>query len=149
MPRPKFTRPADIGQAVAFSAAAIDGQGWVLAMADSDDDCAVEFAMRVRSAAGRPDLPLRVVAAVREFESLFLAASGSLVLSGHFSARYPAAPTEVRDAAGAVRALMAGRRYKKTVHAAALTAALSLDEAESCRRFRKLGPQLPVGCGAR
>src|SRR5262249_19618837 len=148
MPRPKFTRPADIGQAVAFSAAAIDGQGCVLAMADSDDDCAVEFATRVQSAAGRPDLPLRVVAAVREFESLFLTASASLVVSGHFSARYPAAPTEVRDAAGAVRALMARGRYKKTVDAAALTAALSLDEAESCRWFRKLRSELAVICGA-
>jgi hypothetical protein len=49
---------------------------------------------------------------------------------------------QVRDAAGAVRALMVGGRYKKTFHAARLSAALSLDEARKCRWYRKLESEL-------
>src|SRR5205085_2105114 len=136
--RAKFAVPDDIGRAVAYAAAKIDGRGLVLAFADSDDDCALKFVGRVRDAARRPDVPLCVVAAVREFASLFLAASRSLSASGHFKAPCNDDPDRIRDAAGEVSRLMAGGPYRKTVDAMRLSSVLSLDEAHSrCRWYRK------------
>src|SRR5262249_12978691 len=116
--------------------------GCVLAFADSDDDCAVEFARSVFVAAGRPDVRLSVVAAVREFESLFLAASSSLTAAGYFSAAFGGDAEQVRDAAGAVGRLMVSGQYQKTADAIRLLSALSMEEARKCRWYRKLESDL-------
>jgi hypothetical protein len=102
----------------------------------------VEFARDVRAAAARPDVPLAVVAAVRELESLFLSASASLVTAGILTKPFEGDPEGVRDAAGAVNRLMARRPYRKTTDAARLLSALSLDEARKCRWYRKLESEL-------
>jgi len=137
-----FTNPAAMGRAVAFAAARVGDRGSVLAFADSDDDCAVEFTRSVYAAAGRPDVRLSVVAAVREFESLFLAASTSLPAAGYFSAPFDADAERVRDAAGAVGRLMVSGQYQKTADAIRLLSALSLEEARKRRWYRKLESDL-------
>ena len=139
--RSGFTNPDEIGRAVAFGAERVE-RGCILAVADSDDDCAVEFARDVRVAAARPDVPLAVVAAVRELESLFLSASASLVAAGILTKPFEGDPEGVRDTAGAVNRLMARRPYRKTIDAARLLSALSLDEARKCRWYRKLESEL-------
>jgi hypothetical protein len=141
LPRSRFTRPDEIGRAVAFAAQRVE-HGCVLALADADDGCAVEFAQEVRTAAARPDLPLAVVAAVREFESLFLTASGSLADAGMLSMPFDGKPELVRDAAGTLSRLMAPTPYRKTADGARLASVLSLEEARTCRWYRKLESEL-------
>lgn len=102
------------------------GAGGVLALLDADDDCAVELTESIRAGyRGKHDFAL--VAAVREYESLFLA--GQLP-----------DPERIRDAEGAVRRLNGA--YKETRHQPRLSAALDLELARECRWFRKFESEL-------
>ena len=76
--------------------------------------------------------PYRLVAAVREYESVLLAAEGM-----------DAAEAEARrDAKGELRRLLGS--YRETVHQARLSAVLDLDRARECRWFRKFDKELPA-----
>jgi hypothetical protein len=107
--RTKLTGSGELGRACEIAASRVRGQGCVLAIADADDDCAVVLANQVHANVPKLDIPFHVVIANREFESVFLAASASLVASGHFTARPDGAdPESIRGAKDVVRRLMCG-----------------------------------------
>jgi hypothetical protein len=130
---------SELDRACRLGAAKVAGDGCVLVLLNADDDCVVTLAGKIREIAPTLDVPLVVVVANREFESLFLAGSPSLADASRFSSRYTgAAPEEVRGAKEAVSHLIVGGTYRETVHQVELTAVVSLAEARACRWYRKL-----------
>ena len=88
--------------------------------------------MLARAKQTRPDMPIAVVLAKREFESWFLTAAESLKnardLPNDLAA--PPNPEEIRDAKGWLSARMPpGRRYAETRDQAALTALFDMTAA--------------------
>jgi hypothetical protein len=83
LPRDRMLKPATLAQALTIVAARRPQPTAVLVLLDSDDDCAVELAARVRDLArqSHSHVPLTAVVAVREFEAWFLA--GAAGLAGH------------------------------------------------------------------
>ena len=126
LPRPKFLVPEEFERAVEVQACRVEGSGGVLALLDADDDCALELTKHIR-ANYRGGRQFSLVAAVREYESLFLA--GKVVRA-----------EDIRDAKGAVRASTGV--YKETRHQARLSATVDLEDARACRWFRKLESEL-------
>jgi hypothetical protein len=108
-----------------------DGGG-ILVLLDADDDPACELAPELlrRAVAARPDRPVGVVLAVREYEAWFLAAAASLRgKRGLPDDLASAANAEsIRDAKGWLDERMP-RRYSPTTDQPALTAVLDLDQA--------------------
>ena len=87
------------------------------------------------------DCSIRVVLAKAEYESWFLAAAASL--AGHRGIDEAASPPPdseaIRDAKGWLSARMPpGRRYRETLHQAALTARFDLDSARAAPSFDKM-----------
>lgn len=143
MSRSKITDLRELERACVVSSVRIQDKGCVLIVVDADDDCAVDLAKTIRAMGPNLSVPLLAVVASREFESLFLAASPSLVAAGRLSAPYSAGDPElVRGAKEALRKLIKGGVYRETVHQAGLCGALSLAEARRCRWFRKLESDL-------
>jgi hypothetical protein len=122
LPRGRFLTPAEFERVIEIQARSVVGSGGVVALLDADNDCAVELAKKIREGyLGNRRYAL--VAAVREYESIFLA--GKVVGD----------PEEVRDAKRAVTRLTG--KYRETVHQASLSAMVDLDHARRCRWFRK------------
>ena len=142
--RAKALVETEIRRAVLLGAGRVkehSGRGAVLVIVDADDDCAVELATQIRALCAGADVPLLVVAAVREYESVFLAAARSLVAKGYFQKPIAGvSPETVRGAKEQVSALM--ESYRETFHQERLTAVLDLAEARTCRWFRKLEQDL-------
>lgn len=147
LPRGRIIRGNDLEKAAELARRRIQqhGQpGAIVLLIDADDDCAAELApslhRRLRQAVGA--VPISVVLATREYEAWFLAAARSLRASGRVSptAEPPSNPETVRGAKEYLQReiLMPGATYSETVDQEALTAIMSLDEAEACRSFRKL-----------
>jgi hypothetical protein len=127
LPRSKFLVPEEFARAIELQARRVMAGG-VIAVLDADDDCAVELVDRIRK-----DYPgsrqFRLVAAVREYESIFLAGLTERD------------PESVRGAKELLRTAT-GVPYRETVHQAKLSAALDLDRARECRWFRKFEKEL-------
>lgn len=128
LPRSKFLVPSEFSRAVEIQYRRTDGNGAVLALLDADDDCALELADAILKSydGGRP---LRLVVAVREYESIFLAGLTDRD------------PESVRGAKELLRQLT-GAPYRETVHQAKYSASLVLERARDCRWFRKLEKEL-------
>jgi hypothetical protein len=121
--------------------AATGEPGAVLVLLDADDDCPAELGPSLLRRITRPDLPIAVVLAKREYEAWFLAAARSLGRKlGRDDLRPPADPEAVRDAkAHLVRHILGpGAVYSETVDQVRLTAALDLAEARAAPSFDKL-----------
>lgn len=129
LPRAKFGDPVALGRAIELQARRVRGAGGVLVLLDADDDCAVDLARRLK-ASHVSERRYAVVAAVREFESVLLAAYGVR----------PVDAESKRDAKGELRRLLG--EYRETVHQAKLSAVLDLELARGCRWFRKLEKEL-------
>lgn len=95
--------------------------GGILILWDADDDCPAHEGPRhqARLQAMRPDIPIRVVIANREYEAWFLAGARDLAgtaglpidLADH------AAPEDLRDAKGWLKQAMGSRStYRETMH---------------------------------
>lgn len=95
--------------------------GGILVLWDADDDCPAHEGPRhqARLQAMRPDIPLRVVIANREYEAWFLAGARNLAgeaglpadLADHPEPEHP------RDAKGWLRqAMRSGATYRETLH---------------------------------
>lgn len=116
----------------------------ILVMLDSDDDCHVDVARRLRNWAATDCCHLSFEAVVirREYEGWFLASLESLrgVRGIRVDATSAPHPETVRDAKGAITRLMSGGRvYSPTVDQAALTASMDLQAVhDRCSAFRKL-----------
>ena len=116
--------------------------GAVLIIFDSDDDCPVELAERVRGWAVAEAGPLHceVVLAKREYEAWFLATVESL--RTHRSVRSDAQshpdPETPRDAKGVLEAMM-HISYSERTHQPAFSAIFCMTATYArCRSFRKL-----------
>lgn len=138
VPRDRMTDPLEMGRAVRLQAGRVTDRGAVLVLVDGDDDCPVDLAERIRAAAGH--LPVLVVVAVREFESIFLAGGESLYREGKLTGlpQVGTTPEAVRDAKGRVTAVIAAPCYQETTHQVKLASVVSLAEARACAWFTKL-----------
>ena len=141
--RHQMLKAEELERAVALAAGRAGPHGGILVLLDADDDCPSELAsdllrFAVRS---RPDRPIRVVLAKTEYESWFLAAAASL--AGQRGIDEDALPPQdseaIRNAKGWLSARMPpGRRYRETLHQAALTARFDLDSARAASSFDKM-----------
>lgn len=142
VPKTKLVVPGELERAVELAARQISGEGAVLIMLDSDDDCPAQLgpALLKRASLVRGNLPIAVVLATREFESWFLAAAESL--RGHRGLandlQPPPAPEAIRDAKGWLNQKMArGRRYSERPDQPALAARFDLEQARRADSFDK------------
>lgn len=125
-----------------------NGQGFLLILVDSDDDCAVTLAQTIQTGilGQRFPHPFSVVACVREYEAWFLAAASSLRGSPNVRSDAEDIPhaEQIRDAKGAIekRILRPGKYYSPSVDQPEFSAALSPQAALKCRSFRKLVKEL-------
>jgi len=140
LPRGRFKAKGDLERAVAVVAQRVD-RGGVLVLADADDDCPVELADELRGRlAGRVSCPVAVVLAVREYGAWFLASMSSLRNHPDVSsdAQDTDAPEQVRDAKGELSRRLSVPKYSETRHQPAFSQHMDLDQASTCRSFRKL-----------
>ena len=140
--RHQILKAEELERAVALAAGRAGPHGGILVLLDADDDCPAELASRLlrRTRQSRPDRPIRVVLAKAEYESWFLAAASLAGHRGIDEAASPPADSEaIRNAKGWLSASMPpGRRYRETLHQAALTARFDLDSARAAPSFDKV-----------
>ena len=119
------------------------GQGRILILLDSDDDCPKQLADEIlrRACAARRDQHIRVVLAKREYETWFLAAAHSIAGRREIdeSTTPPAEPESVRGAKEWLsRRMPANCAYSPTRDQPALTAVFDMAAARSAPSFDKL-----------
>ena len=134
--RGRMLRPGEIERYVELAARHHGGLGAVLVLLDADDDCAAQLgtALCERARRRRPETPLSVVVAVKEFEAWFLAAASSLAGKRGLPdvLAPPENPEEIRDAKGWLRARRTdGLAYAPTVDQPALAASFDLVTARA------------------
>ena len=141
--RHQMLKAEALERAVALAAGRAGPHGSILVLLDADDDCPAELASDLLRFAGRSrrDRPIRVVLAKTEYESWFLAAAASL--AGQRGIDEDASPPQdseaIRNAKGWLSARMPpDRRYRETLHQAALTARFDLDSARAAPSFDKM-----------
>jgi uncharacterized protein DUF4276 len=134
VPRSKLVKPGELERSVELAARRAGREGAILIVLDGDDECPAVLGpeLLARAQETRPDLPIRVVLAKREFEAWFLASAESLRgrrgLARDLEA--PPDPEGVRGAKEWLSARMgAGRRYVETLDQPALAAVFDLERA--------------------
>lgn len=142
IPKSRLLKPGELERAVDLAARRIAGDGAVLVLLDSDDDCPAQLGPELlqRALSARSDVSLAVVIAKREFESWFLAAADSL--RGHRGLAAdlgpPPDPEAIRGAKEWLDAHMeSGRAYVETLDQPALAARFDLDMARRADSFDK------------
>lgn len=142
VPRTKLVKPGELERSVELAARRAGRNGAILIVLDSDDECPATLGPELlsRAQATRPDLPIRIVLAKREFEAWFLAAAESLRgrrgLASDLVA--PSDPESIRGAKEWLTVRMAtGRRYVETLDQSALAAAFDLEKARLASSFDK------------
>ncbi len=140
--RDKVVKAGELERRVELAARKIGGQGAILILLDSDDDCPAELgpALLLRALEVRKDLPIAVVLAKYEFEAWFLAAAESLRgqrgLSNNLQS--PNNPEAIRGAKEWLSQRMEGTgTYKPTVDQPKLTSRFDLNEARRAHSFEK------------
>ena len=140
--RSKIVREGELERRVELAAQKVKGQGAILILIDSDDDCPAQLGPELlrRASETRSDLPIAVVLAKREFEAWFLAAADSL--RGYKGLKNdlepPNNPETIRDAKGWLkRQLERGKKYRETIEQRQLTARFDLDLARQADSFDK------------
>ncbi|HEY7066266.1 MAG TPA: hypothetical protein VII06_32640 [Chloroflexota bacterium] len=135
-------KAGELERAVELAARKIRGDGGILVLIDSDDDCPAQLGPELlyRACLVRSELAIAVVLAKYEYEAWFLAAAESLRgvrgLSPTLIA--PPQPEGIRDAKGWLTAHMAtGDNCVETLHQAALTARFDLKMARRADSFDK------------
>ena len=146
--RSKLDRPGGI-EAFVGHASRTPGCAGLLILADSDDDCGIEWAQGIceRCAALGTSVPIAVVSAVREYENWFLASLDSIkgnLIRGNVTLDENLEnidnPDDVGGAKGWItRQMPSGRAYKETSDQASLTSMIDLSLAHAnSRSFRRL-----------
>lgn len=142
VPRTKLVKSGELERAVELAGRRVRKDGALIIVLDSDDECPAtlgpELLTRVKRT--RPDLPVSVVLAKREFEAWFLAAAESLRgrrgLASNLES--PSEPESIRGAKEWLTARMpAGRPYVETLDQPALAAVFDLEGARRARSFDK------------
>lgn len=142
VPASRLVKQGEIERAIELAARKNAGRGGILVLLDRDDGCpALDGpALLKRAATARPDLPVSVVLAKREFEAWFLAAAESLRgqrglpddLTG------PPDPEAIRGAKEWLEDKMRhGRGYAESSDQPALTAIFDLNAARRADSFDK------------
>ncbi len=144
IPKSKLLKPTELERAVDLAIRKIGGNGAVLVVLDSDDDCPRDVAphllQRITHEFGHMLIPLAVVLAKREFESWFLAAAGSLRGNRGLLQELepPPDPEEIRDAKGWLSSQMEeGHRYVGTLDQPAFASLFDLGSARQADSFDK------------
>jgi len=145
-PKSKLLREDDLRRAVRLAAKRAGPADAILVLLDADDDCPAVLAPRMLATvrAERPDRPIAIVLAMREFEAWFLAAADSLVGGNSLlpGTKPPAEPERVRDAKGWLSQAM-GSRYSEVLDQPRFAARFDLAAARSaCPSFDKLSREL-------
>jgi hypothetical protein len=142
VPKNKLVKPGELERTVELAARKVGGQGAVLILLDTDDDCPAQLgpALLRRAAQARSDLPIAVVLAKREFEAWFLAAAFSLRGQRGLSPTLEPPPDAeaIRGAKEWLTHRMEGsRQYVETLDQPALAAQFDLKAARRADSFEK------------
>jgi hypothetical protein len=135
VPRSTLVKTGEVEYVVNLAAKRLAGQGGILVLVDSDDDCPKTTAPRLlqRAQMARSDVPIALVLAKFEFEAWFLAAAESIGGRRGLPAglQPPADPEAIRDAKGWLQQRMhpTNRKYSETADQPALTALFDLNVA--------------------
>lgn len=144
VPASRLLKAGELERTVEFAARKLQGQGGILVLVDCDWDggCPAhegpELLSRARSA--RPDLPIAVVLAKKEYEAWFLAAAESLRGRRRLSEDLmpPPRPEEIRGAKGWLsRHMPKGRSYAETTDQPTLTELFDFNAARRADSFDK------------
>ena len=139
--RDKIVKKNQLERKVELAARTIKGQGAILILIDSDDDCPAQLGPELlcRALQVRSDLPIAVVLAKREFEAWFLAAADSL--RGYKGLKNdlepPNNPEEIRGVKGWLKQRRDSRKYRETLDQPGFTAHFDLDQARHADSFDK------------
>ena len=134
----RLVKQEELERAVELAARQVEGQGAILILLDSDDDCPAELgpALLERARSARSDILISVVVANREYESWFLAAAESIderALSHNLQALQD--PEAIRGAKERLRDADTGRRYSPTLDQPSFTRTMNLDQARRAKSF--------------
>ena len=141
-------RRAELERLVELATRKLRGPGGVFVLLDCDDDCPATLGPELLACVKnvRPEIPMAVVLAYREYEAWFLGAAASLAGRRDLPANllpHPS-PELPRDCKGWLSAHMPrGRRYSEITDQPALTNAFDLDAAkQACPSFDKCHREL-------
>jgi hypothetical protein len=142
VPRYKLVKKGEIERSVQLAARKTSGQGAVLVLVDSEDDCPGQVApqMLERARDERADVPIGVVLAKQEYEAWFLAAAESLRGKRGLDTALiaPPNPEGIRDAKGWLSPWMpAASKYREVLDQPALTAVFDVSAARRANSFDK------------
>lgn len=142
VPASKLKKPDELNRTIQFAASKIRGAGGIFILVDCDDDCPAEAGPRLleQSRQIRPDIPISVVLAKREYEAWFLAAAESLRCKRSLpnTLSRPENPEEIRGAKEWLsRQMPSGESYSETADQAALTASFDMTLARRSDSFDK------------
>lgn len=141
VPKSRLLRPGELERAVELAAMSVEGDGGILVILDSDDDCPAELApaLLARAKAARSDLASAVVLPNKEFESWFLAAAQSLRGQRGFpeDLEPPTEPEAIRGAKEWLGKRVRAGAYSSNVDQAALTHVFNFDLARRAPSFDK------------
>lgn len=100
VPASLLVKPGQLERHVELAARKLQGPGGVFVLLDCEDDCPADLGPKLskRAKTARPDLPVALVLAHREYEAWFLAAAESLASKRGFPADLapPANPEAIR-----------------------------------------------------
>ncbi len=142
VPASRLVKQGEIERAIELAARKNAGRGGILVLLDCDDGCpALDGpALLKRAATTRPNLPVSVVLAKREFEAWFLAAAESLRGRRGLPADLigPENPEDIRGAKEWLTEKMPqGQSYAESSDQPALTAVFDLNAARRADSFDK------------
>lgn len=142
IPRSRLIKPGELENAVELAARQVRGDGGVVVVLDSDDDCAKELGPELlgRARAVRNNVPVTVVLATREVESWFIAAAASIAgcCGLQRPLPVPADPEGIRGAKEWLAQRMEGGRvYSPTLDQPELARVFDLQAACTARSFSK------------
>jgi hypothetical protein len=143
VPRSSLVIEEELSKYVELAARQVGEDDGIFVLIDADDDAACLLGPKLLKVCeeARRDRLSRVVIAVREYESWFLAAAISLRGRRGLSEELtpPKEPEAIRDAKGWLsRHNVEGRSYKETLDQPALTAVFDIDAALAAPSFAKL-----------
>lgn len=143
VPRMKLKRSHELQRAVQLAYGKIGGQGGILILLDSEDDCPAESgpALLRQAQSARTDIPISVVLAHREYETWFIAAAESLrgCISLPSDLSSPGHPEHIRGAKEWLSEHLPRHvRYSETVDQPELTRRFDMQAARRIDSFDKL-----------
>lgn len=147
VPRHRLIKTGELERATELAAREVGGQGGLVVLLDSDDDCPAELgpALRERVRQTRRDLPATVVLAKREYECWFLAAAPSLRTVAGLPAGVEAPPDPEAVRGGKewlTQQRQGSQAYNPVLEQAKFTRQMSFEEARRAPSFDRCWREL-------